>query len=72
MTVVESTFILLNALYTYLKPFSCKLVSNIPMKLSVDCINKERPVHHFIAVKEVAIQDESESGIVLDFVICRV
>jgi len=59
MTVIESAFILLDPLYTYLKPLSSKIVSNISMQLSINSVDNEWPIHHLIAIEEVTVQDES-------------
>lgn len=66
--MVETRLILLNALYAdgeafACKGFGCQTAACVRRKAAVDGIDNEGPVHHFVAVKQVAVEDELKSGV---------
>jgi hypothetical protein len=66
MPMTKPRLVLLDALYTNGEAFTGEdFGSSTRGEAAVDGVNDERPVHHLIAVEEVAVEDELESGILV-------
>jgi len=73
VSVVETRFVLLYALYTDGEAFACKSLSgDARRETAMESIDNEGPVHHLVAVEEVTIENEFESSILAILSIGRV
>jgi len=66
MPMTKPRLVLLDALYTNGEAFTGEgFGSSARGEAAVDGVNDEWPVHHLIAVEEMAVEDELESGILV-------
>jgi hypothetical protein len=65
MPVVEAALILPYSVNAYKKTFCREGMYVISSQISMNSFNHKGPVHHFIAVQEMATEDEFESCVII-------
>jgi hypothetical protein len=61
MAMIEPAFILLDAFNTHLKALSRKGICISTSRFAVHSLHDEGPVHHLIAIEQMACKDQLEN-----------